>query len=119
MTRWTYDTMDVIVDWDDVEKARDEAVRKGRDLDALTVPAEVDIDEALELATVDQLRAALSREQPGYTEDQVRAVHDCFAAVTAGDLHTASVMLARIFEHAALLDAAERGMGLFVHRRVA
>src|SRR5688572_22297347 len=56
MSLWRTATMDVEVDWDDVEKAREFEIDQGREVRILTVPAEVDIDEALEQATVEQLR---------------------------------------------------------------
>jgi hypothetical protein len=115
--RATYEIMDVLVDYEDFQIAHERAMRDGRSTDTLQVQAEVDIDEALELASVDQLRQALSREEaPGYTSDQLVAIHDCFAAVSHGDFGTAAAMLHRAFEHSALIDAAERGLGLYAHR---
>lgn len=108
---WNLETLDVLVDYDDVIKAHEEALRDGKRLDTLNVPALVDIDDALEEATVDQLREALGREEaPGYTQDQLTAIEEGFAAVLSGDLTTAGALIGRIFEHEAQRQAAERGL---------
>lgn len=111
MTIWSTVTLDVRVEYDDFERARERAIELGEQVDVLVVPAEVDIDEALEEATAEQLRDALGRgDGPDYTQDQLNAIHDCFAAVAAGDTHTANALLCRVFEHAAQVTAAEHGM---------
>lgn len=107
---WRTATMDVEVDFEDFERARERAIEEGRDVDVLTVRAEVDIDEALEEASVDQLREALGREEPGYTQEQIDAIRDCFAAYGRGDTSTASALLGRIFSTVAQINAAEDGM---------
>ena len=116
MSVWRTATIDVRVYSDDWERAREKAIERGESGDWIVVEAEVDIDEALEEATVDQLREALGREDQGYTQDQLDAVRDCFAALANGDHHTASAMLARVFDYPALIAAAEAGMGLYAHR---
>ena len=121
MIIWNTTTLDVRVEIDDFIEARDRAIERegcgdGRAICSVIVPAEVDIDEALEEATVEQLRAALGREEgPGYTQDCVRAVRDVFASVAVGDLHTAEALLCRVFDHEALRQAASEGMA-FAHR---
>jgi hypothetical protein len=120
MTLWRTATMDVEVDYDDVCKAHEEALERGHDASLLTVPGEVDLDEALEQASIEQLRDALRREQAeGYTQEQLAAIYDCFAAVAAGDLNTAAALLKRIFDLPAQIAAAEEGMSLYAHRRAA
>lgn len=110
--------IDVLIEYDDFERARESAIKAGRSTDILSVPAEVDIDEALEHATVEQLRDALGRQDCGYTQDQLRAVRDAFEAAVAGDIHTASALLGRAFEYDALIAAAEQGLAA-IHERAA
>ena len=118
--RWHSETLDVKVAYDDFERAREEAIKHGEDVDILTVPAEVDIEEALKFATIEQLRDALKREEgQGYTNGQLDAIRDCFASLSAGDTHTASAVLTRIFDHPAQIAAAEEGMELYAIRREA
>ncbi|AOR76304.1 hypothetical protein BES08_05675 [Novosphingobium resinovorum] len=111
--------MDVHVSAGDFESAVNEARRNGFSVDYVSVSAEVSLDEALEEASVDQLRSALSREVPGYTPDQLTAIEACFASVLAGDLADASAFLPRIFEHTAQIDAAERAIHASYFRSVA
>lgn len=114
----TFAILDVMVDYDDFQRAHEAAIRSGGSLDSIMVAAEVDIDEALEHATVDQLREALSREDEGYTQGQLDAIRDCFSAVASGDASTAAALLQRIFAWPAQINAAEIGMA-FPHRRAA
>lgn len=112
-------TLDVLVSTDDYERAREKAISDGISADHIQVEAEVSLDDALEEATVDQLREALGREEPGYTPDQLIAIEACFAAVVSGDLTGASAFLSRIFDHAAQIDAAERAIHANHFRSVA
>lgn len=106
----------------DVQDMRDELDRLDRmdeggriftDMDVV-----VDLDEVLEEATADQLRAALAREEaPGYTQEQLTAIEDAFAAVLSGNLTTASALIGRIFEHEAQRQAAERGLSFCTRLR--
>lgn len=116
MSLWNLATLDVTVDYDDFQRAHDDAIKHGEDCDHIRVEAEVDIDEALEHATVVQLRSALSRELPDYTEEQLSAIRDCFAAARSGDSVTAAALLSRVFEHDAQRMAAEAGLGVFCTR---
>lgn len=117
---WSTATLDVRVNHDDYQRACDQAIERDAVDESVTVEAEVDIDEVLEHATVEQLRDALGREEaPGYTIEQLEAIRDCFAALIAGDTNTAVAVLPRVFEHAPQLAAAEQGMQLYTHRRAA
>ncbi|GGN49576.1 hypothetical protein GCM10011349_20350 [Novosphingobium indicum] len=111
--------MQVVVDVRDVDDAKRAAVEEGHEGMVVTVSADVDIDEALEEATVEQLREALGRELPGYTADQLVAIEACLNAVAAHDMTTASAMLPRIFEHTAQIEAAERAIHANHFRSVA
>ena len=117
MALWNTTTLRVMVD---VQDMRDEIARIDRDGEEKRVmaelDAEVDIDEALEEATVDQLRAALAREDDGYTQDELSAIEAAFAAALSGDASLAAAMLSRIFKHDAQRQAAERGLALFPTR---
>jgi hypothetical protein len=105
------DELEVFVNIDDFNRAHEQAIHDGIEAEYVQVRAEIDVGDALELATVDQLRDALAREEgPGYTQDQLSAIHDCFAALLGGDCQTASALLPRIFEHRAQIAAAETGL---------
>lgn len=115
MGLWSFTTLDVTVDIDDFNNARDRAIEQQglgdeTGLSSVVVQAEVDIDEALEYASVEQLKAALASEDSGYTQDQLRAITDAFAAAVSGDVHTAEALIGRIFDHVAQRQAATDGL---------
>lgn len=117
---WSSVLMNVIADYDDVKSEIDRAqerISRGQNVTHITVEAEVDIEEALDAATADQLRDALGREETGYTQEQLDAIRDCFAAAVNGDGHLAFQLLPRIFNHGAQLVAAEQGLRLAPLRR--
>lgn len=104
--------MNVEVDYDDFMRAHERAIQDGYDVGSVDVMAEVDLSEALEHATIEDLQDALRREQcPGYSREQIEAIRDCFSALAAGDCCTARALLTRIFDHQAQINAAEAGMG--------
>lgn len=115
---WSNVQLDVEVEWDDVHDAHEAALEAGKQSNVLTVEATVDIEEALEEASIEQLREALGREEPGYTGEQLDAIQDCFEALACGDVRTAEALLPRIFEHRAQIIAAESGLRT-LHRRAA
>ena len=111
MKIWNTATLTVTVDVQDMRDELDRIDREdGKARVTTELDAEVDIDEALEEATVEQLRAALAAETPGYTQEQLTAIEETFAAVLSGDLTTAGALIGRIFEHEAQRQAAERGL---------
>lgn len=103
-------TIDVEVAFDDFHRAHQRAIQDGHSVDYITVSADVDIDEALEQATVDELRSALAREDEGYTQEQLDAIRDCICAARNGDCAIAAALLPRIFPHQAQIVAAEKGL---------
>jgi hypothetical protein len=112
IARSTFVTMDVMVDWQDVDDAREAELERGKeDFSYLRVPAEVDIEEALEEASIEQLRGALGREDPGYTYAQLDAIEETFRAAVAGDLSTVLSLANRVFDHQAQIAAVEKGLG--------
>lgn len=104
-------TLDVDVGFDDFQRAHERAIRVGDSTDIIRVSADVDVDEVLEQATIDELRAAFSREaDPGYTQEQLDAIRDFLRSVRCGQLGVALALLPRIFEHQAQVAAAEAGL---------
>ena len=118
---WNSAEIDVDVEISDLIGAHEKVQRwqaEGKKIATVRVPATVDIDEALEEATIDQLRDALGREQAGYTAEQLDAIQDCFCALACADFRTAEALLPRIFEHEAQIRAAETGLRT-LHRKAA
>lgn len=116
---WNSVTLDVDVDYEDFEAERERMIARGEAVDYVRVPVEVDIGDALEEATVDQLREALGREGEGWTQCELDAIRDSFAAAVRGDVHTASALLNRIFKHDAQIAAAEYGLSALPARQAA
>mgnify|MGYP000159100653 CR=1 FL=1 len=112
-------SIDVTISSAEYESARERAIENGFSSEYITLIGDVILSDALEEATVDQLRDQLGRELPGYTPDQLTAIEACFSAALAGEISNASALLPRIFEHAAQIDAAERAIHASHFRSIA